>query len=147
MTFRQDYYRSLCFHPREYDDVIDLIIDMNPYVQGQVESGRYSCAEEFACNAVHSCINSVLWGESEPHHSSTGGAIAVRVSTKPSMPGYKQVFLAYCGGYPEDIQETVRAIANGTTEVVIKKPKSKLDELVELSEALGGYQELKDTDK
>lgn len=88
---RDDYYRKMCQFAPRYDLVIDLIKEKNQYAQ----SVPLEEAEAFAVNAVHSCINQVLFGKENNMHVSTGGCLAVRVSSNSNMPGFKQVDLAY----------------------------------------------------
>lgn len=87
---RDDHYRALCDYPPTYDKVIDLIKRENKYCNAMAEKER----EDFACIAVHDCIQRVIFGDAGSF-SSTGGAIAVRVSNNPELPGYKKVILAY----------------------------------------------------
>jgi hypothetical protein len=88
---RDNHYRKLCYWQHSYDRVIDLVKRENPHCNALAEKER----EEFACNAVHNCIRSVVFGTEGHAYVSTGGAIAVRCSNNPELPGYKQVILAY----------------------------------------------------
>ena len=76
---RDEYYRSLCASHGEYDRVINWIMKNNPYAQG---------SESFACNVVHACINSVLFGK-HGNYCSTGMCIAIRNSSDPTHIGEK----------------------------------------------------------
>lgn len=87
---RDSFYRSKCSNPREYDRVIDFIRDFNPHIQDRTTPAK----EEFAIEAVHSCIRSVLFSNDKPGYASTGMALAVRENSDKSKSGYHLVMLA-----------------------------------------------------
>jgi hypothetical protein len=102
-SFRDDYYRSLVDFAFNYDEVINMIIALNPAAVDQSKPSlnypaRFVSPEEFACSCVHSCIRTVLFGDGGSH-CSTGGCIAVRLSNNVSSPNYKKVVLAYNGPF------------------------------------------------
>lgn len=89
---RDDFYRSRVDNPAQYDRVIDLIKAINPYASA---NGRD--AEDFAVNAVHSCISHVLFGDRHDDvgtYFSTGMCLAVRATVNPQRPNYNKVILA-----------------------------------------------------
>ena len=86
---RDEYTRKLCAFPADYDNVIDLIMEKNKYANKLNIKER----EEFAINAVHSCVREVVFGST--NYCSTGGCIAVRESNNPELVGYKKVLLGY----------------------------------------------------
>lgn len=87
---RDHYYRSLVDNPTQYDKVIDWIRDNNPAAQRRDDIGT---PEQFACHVVHSCIRSVLFGDSG-NFCSTGMCIAVRLASDPTSSNYRKVVLA-----------------------------------------------------
>lgn len=66
---RDEHYRNLCTKPEAYDMVIDLIIKHNPYANG-------IDPEEFATEAVHSCIRGVVYAGVDDY--STAGCTAIK---------------------------------------------------------------------
>jgi len=95
-TFKDDYYRSLCDNPTEYDKVVDWITANNPASKNNSFGEE---PEEFACNAVHVCIRSVLYGsvrdtERDNMWCSTGMCMAVRATWDKDRPVYNKVCLA-----------------------------------------------------
>lgn len=85
---RDSFYRELCFSMREYDDMIDWIMENNPSCYNSPDP------EKWAVDVVHSCISSILFSEENNSNSGTGMCLAVRVSTDPASPYYRKVKLA-----------------------------------------------------
>ena len=54
---RDGYYRSLCEVESEYDAAINAMKLVNPACQSAADP------EEWACNALHSCIRALLFGD------------------------------------------------------------------------------------
>lgn len=84
---RDDHYKNMCEHPSEYDATINWIKNHNPYAAKAPEG-----PEDFAVKSVHDCIRAVLYGDAGAF-CSTGMCLAVRVSSRPDLPGYKKVVL------------------------------------------------------
>jgi hypothetical protein len=72
---RDDYYRSLCANPGQYDKVIDLIVEKNPAAKSP-RTG-FPDAESFAVECVHTVIRGVVYGDKADY--STGMAFAMGV--------------------------------------------------------------------
>lgn len=87
---KEDWYRSLCDNPAEYDKVVDWIEKNNP---ASHNNHLGMSAPEFAAHVVHACIRSVLFGDAGMW-STTGMCIAVRMSKNPESDLYKKVTLA-----------------------------------------------------
>lgn len=94
-TYKDDYYRSLCEFPTQYDKVIDWIVANNPHAAACTEGkdSRYKSAEEFACEVVHSCIRQQCFGDTGAF-ASTGMALAVKSPTATRISGCPKVVLA-----------------------------------------------------
>lgn len=87
---RDDHYRDMCEFPGDYDNVIDAIKVLNHACRREDSAEQ---REEFAVNAVHDCIRTVMFGDCGTY-CCTGGAMALRVSRDPKREGYKKVLLA-----------------------------------------------------
>lgn len=91
ISFRDNYYRSLCDNPTQYDKVVDWIIANNPAAKN---NSFNQTPEEFACFAVHYCIRTVVFGSIRPSYVGTGMCLAVRASSNPDSLNYEKVVLA-----------------------------------------------------
>ena len=89
---RDDYYRSMCDNPAEYDRIIDWIAKNNPAASRDNLYGDGSNPEVFAAEVVHSCIRAVVYGDAGMW-SCTGMCMAIRYEN-PSRPDDKKVILA-----------------------------------------------------
>lgn len=88
--YKDDYYRSLCVSPTEYDKVIDWIAVNNPYADHK--NAHNMGAEEFAAHVVHSCIRAVCFGDGGTY-AETGMAIAIKSPTATRISGCPKVKL------------------------------------------------------
>jgi hypothetical protein len=90
---RDEHYKNCCEFPGDYDSVINAIKRFNTYISSKTDEEK----EEFASDCVNSCIRGVLYDERNGLYLATGGALAVRASTNPNIPGYHKVLLCTHG--------------------------------------------------
>jgi hypothetical protein len=85
---RDDLLRQKCNNPSHYDRLIEWIKKNNP---AATKGGLYSGPEEFASEAVNSCIRGVLSGDTKS--MATGMAVASRYSEGGPIYLYADVCL------------------------------------------------------
>jgi len=64
---KDDFYRNLCENPSEYDAIIALIQEKNPYCEG----------EDWAANAVNQNISTLLFSTVGNVYCMSGGCCAM----------------------------------------------------------------------